>query len=458
MSIRWRLTLVYAGVFSLTLFFLGIIVRGVQSYVTWGAIRSALLARAQMALNAPHIRRGSLPPVLVTPATQTRNPDGDVLARSPDLGETVLPLSARGLREVQSGKVWHEVTLLGGERWLVRSEPVLAEGRIIGIMQVGQSLAERDRALLFLQRNLVIGGLAAMLLGAGCSWWLAGLALRPIRRLTQTAATIGQERDFTRRVVYSGPNDEVGQLATTFNTMLGQLGAAYAQVERSLEEQRRFIAEVSHELRTPLTTLRGNLALLRRDPPLPSEEARAVLGDMAEETERLIRLVNDLLALARAEAKRPEAHRPVAVEGLLQEVCRQARALAPEREILCMPCPELAVLADPDALKQVLLILLDNALKYTSGVITVTAQESADQRSGARQVALSVQDAGPGMEPQVLARIFERFYRGEQARSQPGVGLGLPIAQTLVEASGGTITVTSDPAQGSTFTILVPAA
>ena len=143
---------------------------------------------------------------------------------------------------------------------------------------------------------------------AGC---FPGITLHPIQRLTQTARTIGDERDFTRRVTYTGPQDEVGQLATTFNSMLARLQDAYQQVAHSLEMQRDFVADVSHELRTPLTTLRGNLGLLRREPPIPAEEQADILTDMMDESDRLIRLVNDLLVLARADAGRSLAKEPL---------------------------------------------------------------------------------------------------------------------------------------------------
>src|SRR5262249_5357174 len=134
-----------------------------------------------------------------------------------------------------------------------------------------------------------------------------------------TAQTIGDERDFTRRVLYTGPPDEVGQLASTFNSMLSRLEDAFQKVEHSLQMQRDFVADVSHELRTPLTTLRGNLGLLRRD--LPPEEQADILSDMVAESDRLIRLVNDLLTLARADTGRSLAKETVKVAEVVEETC-----------------------------------------------------------------------------------------------------------------------------------------
>jgi signal transduction histidine kinase len=272
---------------------------------------------------------------------------------------------------------------------------------------------------------------------------MSGLVLRPVNRITQTAHDIGAERDFGRRVDHSGPNDEIGRLATTFNEMLGELQAAYQQ-------QRQFVADVSHELRTPLTTIRGNLDLLNREPAVGAEEQADILEDMTEESDRLIRLVNDLLALAHAESGRQLRSEAVHVKPLIEDVCRQARLLDPDRAITCDDVRDVAVTGDRDALRQVLLILMDNALKHTTGTVTVSAEAIEEH------VALHVRDTGPGIGAEELDRIFERFYRGQGASLGPNTGLGLAIARALVEAQGGTITVESQPERGSMFTVTLP--
>ncbi len=195
--------------------------------------------------------------------------------------------------------------------------------------------ATRDQSINALGINLLIAGIVAIVVAFGLGWVLAGMSLRPIHRLTQTAQAIGTERDFSRRVEHTGPDDEVGRLAKTFNAMLAELQAAYQQVEQALEMQRRFVADVSHELRTPLTTLSGNVELLRREPPISAEDRAEVLADMASESQRLIRLVNDLLALARADARPPLPQVPVPIEPIVTEVCRQARLLSPGQTITC---------------------------------------------------------------------------------------------------------------------------
>jgi signal transduction histidine kinase len=339
-------------------------------------------------------------------------------------------------------------------------------------VQLARSLAEQDEALLTLRRTLIIGSAFVVLLAFIAGWFLSGAALRPIQRITDTAQVIGAQRDFDRRVDYHGPPDEVGQLATTFNGMLNELQGAYRQTEQTLQRQRRFVADASHELRTPLTTIRGNLGLLKRRPPIAEEDERAVLDDMVEETDRLIRLTNDLLTLARSDAGRSLRCEPVPIDPLVEDVCRQAKLLGEGRTIVCETVPGESVMGDQDAIKQVLLILLDNALKYTpaGGTITIGAgilpevqpkartEPHSDSLREDRMASIRIADTGPGIAPEDLPHIFERFYRSDESRTGSGAGLGLAIAKELIEAQHGRIGVTSTVGKGSTFTVTLPLA
>jgi len=275
--------------------------------------------------------------------------------------------------------------------------------------------------------------------------------LRPIHRITQTAQAIGDERNFSRRVEYIGPTDEVGQLANTFNEMLTRLQNAYQKLEYSLELQRNFVADVSHELRTPITTLRGNLGLLQRSPPASSEEQADILADMVDESDRLIRLINDLLLLATADARRSLVKERFVIQPLLEETIRQAQLLDAKRQITLKSPEDSAILGDRDAFKQVMLILLDNALKHSDGAIDVQVNLTE------AQVEIRVEDHGPGIPTDELEHIFDRFYRGDSSNLIPG-GLGLPIAKGLVESMGGTITVESILGKSSIVTVRFPTA
>ncbi len=267
--------------------------------------------------------------------------------------------------------------------------------------------------------------------------------------------------------------DELAQVVETFNEML-------ASLESATQTQRRFVADASHELRAPLTTIQGNLAFLQRHlDELPPEEGRTMLADAHEETQRLAKLVEELLLLARADAsvETPLAKRAAdaAIEGstrseppveldraMLQLVRQLRRRLDAEGSKLKLEIGRIEpvrVRGDEESLRRVTLILLDNAIKYTplrdeEGASRVIV--SLERANG--QAVLRVRDTGIGIDPADLPHIFERFYRADRARSRQGTGLGLSIAQTLVERRGGHIIAESTPGKGSTFSIWLPLA
>jgi two-component system, OmpR family, sensor kinase len=458
MSIRLRLTLLYSGILALTLIIFGTTLYFIQSRATFDALQANLARQSLGFVNHerrfPHHYDGTTG-VINLPGrwTQMRDAGGTIIGRTGDLATTSLPLSSTGLKAVQSGTPWIESATVDSEPVLIYSQSYnLPDG--VRIVQVATSTAQRTQMLNALQLVLTAGGGLVIVIAFAMGWILAGAALRPIHHITQTAQAIGAERDFSRRVEHAGPNDEVRQLAVTFDNMLTELEIAYRQVEHALDAQRRFVADASHELRTPLTTLRGNIELLQRKPPVDAQERADILGDTKVETERLIRLVNQLLTLARADAGRALRHEPLPVQPLVEDVCRQARLLAPNRTISFDAATDATVVADPDALKQVLLVLIDNALVHTPASAAVRMTTSTiDHR-----VAISVQDTGPGIAPERLPHIFERFYRGDVSRSGGGTGLGLSIAKELTEAQGGALTVESQVAQGSVFTVTLPQA
>jgi signal transduction histidine kinase len=454
-TIRLRLTLLYSGLLALTLVAFGLVLYVMVDRVMLGVVEGTLDDEAQRILDGSvPSRDGIVLPVsrFGAPETyvQTRGPNGAPIERTANLGQVVLPLSEAGQAAVRAGHPWTEEVEVEGGRFLVHSRPIPVRERIVGTLQVARSLAEQDRALGTLRALLVVGSGLVVALAFGAGWLLAGLALRPIDQITRTAERIGQEQSFGRRVAYAGPRDELGRLARTFNEMLERLQAAYDRAERALEAQRRFVADASHELRTPLTTLRGNLGLLTREPPITAEDRAAVLSDMVSESERLIRLVNDLLLLARGSSRAPR-RADVPLAPLVEEVCRQAARLAPDRAV-AREVPDLTVSADPDALRQILLILLDNAFKHTPAEATVTVAAAPADHA----VELFVNDTGPGIPPEALRHATERFYRGDAARSGTGAGLGLAIGKALAEAQGGALVVESRPGLGTTVRLRLP--
>jgi signal transduction histidine kinase len=469
MSIRLRFTLLYTFILAVTLTLFGVALYTIQSQDTLRSLKQDLSLGANKLADAA-LKTGSRPqppddgqdpPHGPIPFDQFSSdqafqqfpereisrildPNGNLVSSPFGRQDDVLPLSAEGLKAVQGQNDWYETANVSGDEMLIYSRPVIVDGNVVYIVQVARPLTERNRTLQSLATTFIIAGLVVVMIAFGIGWVLSGITLQPIHRITQTAQKIGDDRDFASRVNYTGPPDEVGQLASTFNSMLTRLQDAFQKVEHSLQMQRDFVADVSHELRTPLTTLRGNLGLLRRTPPMPKEEQTDILNDMVDESDRLIRLVNDLLSLARADAGRNLAKEPLDVSAILDETCRQARQLDPERNIQLDAVQGLKMLGDKDAFKQILLVALDNALKHSTGEINVSAR-----RLGNR-VEIRVQDFGEGMSPEKLEHVFDRFYRGEDSATVPGFGLGLSIAKSLTERMDGEIKIESELGKGST--------
>jgi len=452
-SIRLRLTLIYTSILALTLIFFSVGLYHFQSRMISREIEQRFMA-APPFVDVHFQSRMDLPPDRrLPPGTfiQLRNLRGDVIQKSGDLGQTTVPLSSAGLKAVQQGEIWQEKLPIEDEPFLIFSRPSIIKGQEPGIAQIAISLAEPTRYLHILRSILLFIGGIVVVAAFGVGWILSGFALRPIHQITQTARAIGDEHNFSRRVEHIGPNDEIGQLATTFNKMLTELETSYQQVAQALEAQKRFVSDASHELRTPLTTIRGNLGLLRREPPISQTDRFDVLQDMVSETDRLIRLVNNLLILARADTKTTLQTKGVPLYPLLKDIYRQAKNLAPDRSVTLMAA-KTTIIANRDALKQVLLALVDNAVQHTSSNAKITLSAAID----GEYARISVSDTGPGIDPAILPHIFDRFYQGDSSRSGQGTGLGLAIAKELVEAQSGILSVQSQSGQGSVFAVTLP--
>jgi two-component system, OmpR family, sensor kinase len=342
--------------------------------------------------------------------------------------------------------------------------------KVVGAVVIAKTVDDVNGSLSTLGRLLVIGVIIATIFTTMGSWFIAGSSLQPVSKVTRIARAIAvnaHAAGLGRRVGYSGPRDEVGELAGTFDDML-------ASIEHVTNAQRRFVADASHELRAPLTSIKGNLEFLRMARNAPEDARSEAVEDAYAEAERMTRLVNDLLLLARADAAAGGApgsgaarlddqmrgrREPVELDQLAMDIFRNARAQIQagrktRLQIAISRLEPVAVLADPGQLRQVMMILLDNAIKYTpeGGKVRI----SATREDG--QAAISVSDTGIGIEPEVLPHIFERFYRGDSARARDehGSGLGLAIADWIVRAHNGEIRIISEPGKGSTFSVLLP--
>jgi heavy metal sensor kinase len=363
-----------------------------------------------------------------------------------------IPVDATAVQKSLSGRRGRDTArteTIGGSEMRVRTFPIRQNRELLGVLEVGQpedDLRETMRAL-----GLILGvAYPVTLVGASLGGlFLASRALSPIDSLTRLARRLSAE-DLSQRLNLKLPDDEVGRLARTFDEMLERL-------EDSFRRQRRFTADASHELRTPLTSIKGQVEVaLERD--RDSESYREVLRSVNADTDRMIRLVGSLLTLARADAGQVALHREdVDLGGVVRNAVDHVR---PEAEragvsLTLDPGRDVRVKVDPDLILQLMLNLLDNAVKYTgdkNGSVAVSWRESGPFAE------LSVTDNGPGIPEEHLARIFDRFYRVDKARSRAdgGAGLGLSISRWIAEAHGGAIHAESAEGQGTRFTVRLP--
>jgi signal transduction histidine kinase len=290
---------------------------------------------------------------------------------------------------------------------------------------------------------LVISAVPTLIASMFASWLVAGRALRPLREVAATAGEIGRTRDFGRRLPARTSRDEVALLSRSFNSMLAALHDA-------LEAQKRFVADASHELRTPLATIQGNAGMLANGPNVADDVRRAAAADIAGESDRMARLTDRLLTLARADSGLDLALTPVDLRPLVAEVVRQAAALHPDLE-LTLDASEISVAGDPDALRQLLWILLDNAGRHAKRSIAVSL------RGEGGWARVMVADDGDGVPVEERERIFQRFYKRDAARGGGGgAGLGLAIARWIAEQHRGRIIAAAGPAGGAGFFVDLP--
>ncbi len=459
-SIGAKLTFWYTGILCLTLLVLGGLAYGLLTYSLSRDIDAALHGVAQaIAEQAQKGGRTPFPPNLdelfrrffgFSPA----NPYFEMLPpwgrpRSAPLPSPPLPISPKVLENAMHGVATFE-TLKGAGPYPVRVliMPVLTAGQVTNVVQVGISLENMyntlRRFVLIMAAVFPLG----LLLAGGGGWLLARRALRPVDHMTKAAQRISGEH-LTERLLETGTGDELDRLARTLNEMLTRLDESFRQV-------RQFSADASHELQTPLTILKGEIEVALRSQRTP-EEYQQVLSSSLEEIERISRLVEGLLLLARADGGVLRMdHKPVALHELVAEVAAQMQKMAADQGVsLLLEDPAPATLyGDKEQLLRLLRNLIDNAIKYTPA----GGRVSLFLRSEGGQARISVTDTGIGLSEAEQAQIFTRFYRAAPARSQSGggAGLGLCIAQSIAHAHGGNIQVHSRPGQGSTFTVVLP--
>lgn len=464
-SIRLRLTAWYAGILilvliSLALSFRFVLGRQVRQDVDHQIQATALQVRSQIVLTpdgllSPQAGLFSFPSLLV----QIVDQNGNVKAASETIRNTYLPVSpsTTGTSAPVFGTFVLYDTSVRTVQLPLFVTSTSGSSQYVGYIAVGEPLVQANQTIAHVNRLVIFASLAAVVIAAAAGWFLAGRALRPVDRITAAAAAIasdgGGARLRTTRLDVPPAGDELARLASAFNRMLDRL-------QETFEGQRRFIADASHELRTPLTAIRGNIDVVARQAEsnsLSQNDLDEALVDLRRESQRMNRLVEDLLTLARAEAPVEGASRfaPVALSAVAEDGLRTASTLAAGQTLVNESMNLGSVMGDRDQLVQVLVILLDNAIRHTpsGGEIRVATGIAGDA------AFLRVTDSGPGIAKEHLLRLFDRFYRAEPSRhrNSGGTGLGLAIAAAIVEAHHGTIRVASEPGHGAEFTVQLPA-
>ncbi len=317
----------------------------------------------------------------------------------------------------------------------------LPQGETVGVLIVATIVDQQVQTLQELRLTLALTSLLAVVVAASIGWFLARKALKPIDQVIDAASQIERGTDLAKRIEYNGNDEEILNLTRTINGMLERIEIIYKELETAYGAQRRFVSDASHELRTPLTTIRGNVDLLEKmwkqtpgHTQLSELETREIsleaMQDIASESERMTRLINDMLSLARADSGFQIHREPVELKPLVEEVARRAQFLprtaewhTGDFELL----EGIRINGNRDYLQQLLFIFIENAFKYTAeGSVTLEAVLTADQ------VGLVIKDTGIGMDKEEVPRIFDRFYRADVSRGQTsGTGLACPSPNGL---------------------------
>jgi len=480
MSIRLRLTLWYSGILAATILVFGVALYTFLSYKMRTDLRNELVIQAQevnreirgfgFLYSLPDLREFKSSGIYM----QSISIQGQV-KRSSNLNSN-LPYSEENINLALQGKGSYQMIQIGQFKLLMYYSPLVLEGSLVGVLQVATQVDDVEQFLNNLKLILIFVGLVAIFLAASAGWFLSRKALKPIENVITAANAIEKSADLDKRIDYNGPKDEIGRLTDTINGMLSRIQIMYSELDDAYRAQRRFVSDASHELRTPLTTIRGNVDFLekmwkalpaiegrRPDGDLPARPAGEesvelsleAMHDIASEAERMSRLVNDMLSLARADAGFSMNRETVELKPLLDEVVRRAQFLPRSAEWVIgdlEPLEGAAVSGNKDYLQQLMFILIENAFKYTDeGKVELDALRMGGQ------VGLRISDTGIGMDKDEIPHIFERFYRADPSRGKKaGTGLGLSIAKWIIDQHGGSIEVKTRKEEGTTFVVWLP--
>ena len=451
MSLRARITLAIVGLLAITLFSVGVATQKLVERSLVDRVDARLAAVDENDLQLGRPRGPDHGPTDNGLRYESFGADGGFIQ-----GTLRVAVSGARAGETGAGQIDHFNVTASGHRYRVLLRPArsLLDPAVIGIA-IMYPLEEVDSTLSRLLRIELILSALALGLAALFGWLLVRRELRPLRAIATTAGAIA-EGDLSQRIADTNPRTEVGQLGTALNEMLQQIEGAFTARTASENRLRRFVADASHELRTPLTSIRGYAELFRRGASQRPEDLAKSMSRIESEATRMSSLVDDLLLLARLDERPPLELERVDLGALAEEAVAAARVVEPDRPIGFEPLSGVVIDADPLRLRQVIDNLLANVRVHTppATACTVTVERDGDD------AVLTVRDAGPGLDPELASKVFERFVRADGSRSRDagGSGLGLSIAHAIVGAHGGSIAVESALGEGTSFALRLPLA
>ncbi|MBW7458610.1 sensor histidine kinase [Paenibacillus sepulcri] len=478
MTIRLRLTLLYSCILASTLLLFGVALYSFLQLYIFNDLKSSLKAQtnafqenAQYKLEVDpsgwnlSIRLDKFDTVQTGMYIQAVNLINGAQARSINLGTVELPFSHKTLDEKKQG--YYVTTKVQHSLFLIYNDPLMLDDHVVGVIQSAYNIGVISKFLSILRFLLVSLSLLVVILASYIGWLSARRSLKPIYTLIEETQQIQSSEDLGKRVQFQNAADEVSLLSKTINGMLERIQTNYAELDRLYVNQRRFVADASHELRTPLTTISGNAEFLQKiwtayngtpnrlTDKNEMELSVEALNDIVDEANRMRRLVNDLLLLARADAGQQIQKNSFEVKPIVEAVVRKAQ-LIPKSVHFRVENMEvlegLYLAGDKDYLQQLLFLFLDNAFKFTmEGWVELQSSATADH------IVFTIRDSGIGMAAHEIPHVFERFYRADTSRGvTPGTGLGLSIAKWILDEHEGSVEVLSNPGKGTSFVIRLP--
>lgn len=462
-TIRFKLTLWYAAVMGLVLILFSTALYITMAKVLYTEVDGKIKAMAQVTASSipkltGHFDLTQLDRMMEeklgfkTPGKfiQILDNTGTVGQTSANLQTHPLPISIDALMKASYRQIHYETIPIKNSKYPIRvvTYPIIESNEVTNILQIGTSLQNVQDTLHKLMLALLFGVPASTALASVGGWFMARKSLRPVNDITTAARTI-TAKNMDQKIEVTNPRDEVGRLAETFNDMISRLHNSFRQVSQ-------FTSNASHELRTPLTILRGEMEVALRS-RRTADEYKEVITSGLEEVERLSQMVEELLLLSKTDHGELRLNiSDFPLNHLMESSYDNARILASGKgiTITVSPIDQVYIQGDEMRLRQLLLNLIDNAIKYTpyGGRIALSLSKDSEY------AYITVKDSGIGIAKEDQDRIFERFYRVDQSRSKEidGTGLGLAICKWITDAHGGYISVASELHKGSTFTVTLP--